>query len=502
MAGENEMLPPENGAIVRFYRIGHGDCFLIAFGRAAGERPLFVLIDCGCKNGSDQMLDPARSRSDIATHIIDTTGGVIDVAILSHEHDDHLNGINEENFGELKIDELWLAWTESETDEVAEALRNKKAKQLNALAKASLRLSASGSPADKSRTAFIDELFEMEAGETVGQFINGARSAAAGKAKKEGVNARALRVFRERAKSIKYLYPHEKPHRISGADALKVFVLGPPRDAKKLRDEDPDAGHAFPNGADSAHGLSFEAAVSENGQVSGRPFADAFSVPLAEALSRSFYGGHYLDRYGRAQSGGAARANHWRRIDNDWLGSAENLALQLNTGTNNTSVVIAFELTPGGKILLFAADAQAGNWLSWNDKKFPSGGKDGKPIWPKELLGRTVLYKTGHHGSHNATLKGEIDDEWPNLSWLGHTRQDDEFTAMITAVRKWAVEKAGWDHPLQAIRDALLKKSGGRVFQTDTPPTHPGIASSQAWNEFMSRVKSNDLYFDLTVNPD
>ncbi len=502
MAGEFKMLPPENGAIVRFYRIGHGDCFLVAFGRSAGERPLFTLIDCGCKNGSDKMLSPARDRSDIAAHIMETTGGEVDVAILTHEHDDHLNGINEDNFGNLKIGELWLAWTESETDEVASALRQKKKKQLTALANASQRLNASGGPDDKLRSAFISELFEMEAGETVGQFITGSRLQAAGGAKKEGVNARALRVFRERAKAVKYLYPHEKPRGIFGSSTLKAFVLGPPRDAKMLRDEDPDAEHGFPTGGDAAHGLSFEAAAGQNGGQSGTPFAAALSVPLGEALSRSFYGGHYLDRYGGPSSARAKPALDWRRIDSEWLETAGNLALQLNTGTNNTSIVIAFELTPGGKVLLFAADAQAGNWLSWNDRRFPSGGKDDKPVWPKEILGRTVLYKTGHHGSHNATLNGKPDDDWPNLSWLGNGRHDDEFTAMITAVRKWAVEKAGWDHPLQAIRDALLKKAGGRVFQTDTPPANDAKADTHAWKEFMSRVRSEDLYFDLTINPD
>ena len=29
----------------------------------------------------------------------------------------------------------------------------------------------------------------------------------------------------------------------------------------------------------------------------------------------------------------------------------------------------------------------------------------------KDLLARTVLYKVGHHGSHNATLNGKLDDE-------------------------------------------------------------------------------------------
>ena len=34
----------------------------------------------------------------------------------------------------------------------------------------------------------------------------------------------------------------------------------------------------------------------------------------------------------------------WRRIDHDWLHSAEALALDINNGINNTSLVLAFEL--------------------------------------------------------------------------------------------------------------------------------------------------------------
>ena len=44
----------------------------------------------------------------------------------------------------------------------------------------------------------------------------------------------------------------------------------------------------------------------------------------------------------------------------------------------------------------------------------------------------------------------------------------EEFTAMITAVRAWAETQKGWDHPLKSIKDALLRKASGRVFQTDT----------------------------------
>ena len=60
--------------------------------------------------------------------------------------------------------------------------------------------------------------------------------------------------------------------------------------------------------------------------------------------------------------------------------------------------MLAIELVASGKVLLFAADAQTGNWLSWSAVKFKDGAK------LDDLLKRTVFYKVGHHASHNATL--------------------------------------------------------------------------------------------------
>lgn len=91
--------------------------------------------------------------------------------------------------------------------------------------------------------------------------------------------------------------------------------------------------------------------------------------------------------------------NKWKTIDHDWLEQASRLALYLDTYTNNSSLVLAIELVKSGKVLLFAADAQTGNWLSWFDVKF-----ENEQVSTDYLLANTVFYKVGHHGSHNATL--------------------------------------------------------------------------------------------------
>src|SRR5262245_34623918 len=56
------LVPPAGGAIVRMYRIGHGDCFLIAFD--GDTRPVHVLIDCGYKPGSPDFIEAKPTDPD------------------------------------------------------------------------------------------------------------------------------------------------------------------------------------------------------------------------------------------------------------------------------------------------------------------------------------------------------------------------------------------------------------------------------------------------------
>jgi hypothetical protein len=189
----------------------------------------------------------------------------------------------------------------------------------------------------------------------------------------------------------------------------------------------------------------------------------------------------------------------WRRIDRDWLHSAALLALDMSKYTNNSSLVLAFELGKGGKVLFFAADAQRGNWISWSNKTWEDGDET---VTARDLLSRAVLYKVGHHGSHNATLHGEAESEYPSLGWMANGDHGREFVAMITAVRAWAETQNGWDHPLKAIKDALLARAAGRVFQTDTDFANMAMAPGgvQAdWDAFQARASGDTLFFDYRI---
>src|SRR5687767_7525452 len=87
---EGRLMPPPNGAVVRMYRIGHGDCFLLAFAGKSANKPVYVLIDCGYKPGSTKKIPGANPPTvkEITDSIRLATGGHIDVAVITHEHQD------------------------------------------------------------------------------------------------------------------------------------------------------------------------------------------------------------------------------------------------------------------------------------------------------------------------------------------------------------------------------------------------------------------------------
>jgi hypothetical protein len=145
----------------------------------------------------------------------------------------------------------------------------------------------------------------------------------------------------------------------------------------------------------------------------------------------------------------------WRRIDQDWMDAASELALQLDSATNNTSLVLAIEVISSGKVLLFAADAQVGNWLSWQTLKWtlPNGVRVTGP----DLLKRTIFYKVGHHGSHNATLREK------GLELMPHG-----LVAFIPVDHEMAAKKHWGQMPLPGLMMAL-KERARAIVRVDDP---------------------------------
>jgi hypothetical protein len=148
----------------------------------------------------------------------------------------------------------------------------------------------------------------------------------------------------------------------------------------------------------------------------------------------------------------------WRRIDHEWLSAFRQLALDLDSDTNNTSLVLAFEFAQTGEVLLFVGDAQVGNWQSWASLEFKVPGRE-KPMPAHDLLRRTAFYKVGHHCSHNATLRtGGLE-----------LMTRDDLVAFIPLDKATARKqgKKGWDMPAGPLYTALQEKTGKRVVISD-----------------------------------
>jgi hypothetical protein len=477
------MTAPASGVTVRMYRQGLGDCFLLAF-PAAGERPFFMLIDCGVLLGTPQGGEKVRR---VAEHILAATGGRVDVLVATHEHWDHLSGFEQARdvFDRLQIGEVWVAWTEDPDDPVARGLRRERETALRALTATVSRLRAEGD----AEAALAAEGIEPVLG------FFGELGVAGG----SGI-ARAMDYVVGRGEPPRFRAPGEGPLPLPGVAGARIYVLGPPKEMDFLRRSNPRSGEAYEAALAVNEETSFFAAVLDAHARAGEtamspeekalanlcfPFDKVFRIPLADAqedpfFQETYYGGRKKDEL------------TWRRIDMDWLGSASGLALKLDSNTNNTSLALAIELVPSGKILLFPGDAQAGNWRSWHKLAWSAGGE---AVTVKDLLRRTVLYKVGHHASHNATLREQ------GLELM----VDPDLVALIPVDEKMAHKPKGgspkgWDMPFPPLLKRLEEKTNGRVLRVDAGlPARPKKVSEGEWQPFQDRWTEKDLYLEVTI---
>jgi hypothetical protein len=194
-----------------------------------------------------------------------------------------------------------------------------------------------------------------------------------------GSNASALKVLRggfKKPAPVDYYQAGDQP---TLPDSLvkagvTATILGPPIDPNLV---------AQMNGK----GQQYLASNADGGQEPTR-FNRAFDATAAAYPSDAF------ELFSTAEIA--------QRISGNCPDLAEAKAAQVDNTINNQSLVILF--TVAGKTLLFAGDAQWGNW-----QNFLFGGAigtaDHKGLTPeaKQVLGSLDFYKVGHHGSTNAT---------------------------------------------------------------------------------------------------
>jgi hypothetical protein len=441
---------------IRCYRQGFGDCFLLTF--ATGKaRPCHVLIDCGLwPSGAPHTAKMREIAADIAraTGGATTKRGEIDVLVVTHEHWDHLSGFNQARdiFEEkLTVRAVWLAWTENASDPLAKRLREEQARRMRAAMQMRARLhklSAAPGFSESGRAALrqLDSLLGFFGASEV----------------KGGVQG-AMAFVRDEWSGPERSFHHPGDLlALPNVAGVRVYVLGPPRDATKLRREsstrqgalyDLFFGASLEDSLLAALGaLDRDVARFRNPEEIGQPFdrSRRHAVDLTSKRPESALGPALADFFRQHYADEA-----WRRIDADWLYAGGALALRLDRGINNTSLVLAFEL-PDGRVLLFPGDAQLGNWESWHDaaNAWESRRAGGTPVTARDLLARTVFYKVGHHGSHNATAQDL------GLELMTHP----DLRAFIPISHQMALDN-DWDRiPLPGLVSRLREKAKGRVW--------------------------------------
>jgi hypothetical protein len=487
---------------------------------------------------------------------------------------------------ELEIAEAWLAWTEIRGDRQADTLRRKRGAAQRLINKAveEARERAGRGLDGKALADHLEELtdFDRPAEGSVDVVDLAARveakqrtvtlkvaddaasvgSSGLGAAKssekknKPSSNELALRLLALVAgdNRVSYCEPG-KMREVAGVPNLRAYVLGPPR-SDLLEKEKPtkirgasehDPGGAYnevyltATGTNRALALSPRLEVEEieigsnvsldwrfpfarryqraytlesSPQSAGAQARDRFvwnNEQPAPPETRAFIDGVYLDRN-----------SDWRRIDGDWLGAAETLALDLAGDTNNTSLALAFEWGPPGKgrVLLFAADAQVGNWLSWRDQTYGDA-----QLTVEDLLDRVLVYKVGHHGSHNATVRRDprVASATDPLGVPFGLELMNDIIALIPvdydAVKKEMPDP--WKMPHEPLYRRLREKARLRVLRSDLElqpldrrrdaedvvpqasawadvPGLPGVRWRRASTEFTQGTKG-PLYYDIAI---
>jgi hypothetical protein len=441
---------------IRMYRHGLGDCMLLRFRKDDGEGTYNVLIDCGLITvASEPQAKMQRVARDIAAACKDGDKSRIDVVVMTHEHWDHVSGFHSAQaapiFDKMDIGEVWYAWTEDPRNELGKRLRAERAEKVQALANAVAAFGATpGMEARAGELGAMLGFFGIEAGAAAGAKIGRTREAFDYLMNRQNVRTR-------------YLEPGTAPRTLPGVPGLRVYTFGPPQDEGMIKRSAPTkkGREVYELSAEQRLAANIGAAFERMAAGPAAHDGACEDCPFDPILRRQEGPGG--QRYSRALGGlidgvWNAPGQDWRKIEMDWTQAAETLALNLDSHTNNTCLVLAFEFTDTGEVMLFPADAQVGNWLSWQDLRWNVKTATGtQEVSAPDLIARTVFYKVGHHGSHNATLRA-----------LGLEQMTSEDLVAFIPVCKEEAKKNRWmGMPFNPLVKRLGEKTFGRLLVAD-----------------------------------
>ncbi|MBA4852015.1 MBL fold metallo-hydrolase [Emticicia sp. BO119] len=505
-----------NSIKIKMFRHGFGDCFLLRFYHQT-KLKYKILIDCGLK-----LHDKVEgvSMSDIVEQIKEDTFIVknnkkiphLDALVITHEHWDHVSGFKPEDklFEGFQIDNLWLGWTEDPKDEVAKQINKRLAEGAIALNFAVEKLKEETAEADTTSMYMGDVLkaVKEDYNRILADIVNFNGEFSAAKKTESGISInkdlkisidtqRALEnVIQNLAKKSvrKYLNPGEIIDNIEQLTGVRIYVLGPPKN-KQINKDAPSKGEKKEVYMSLANAqmdgfikgmLNMEQAGKPTVLDNGEPFSGIEKLQGIQEIEANECVKVMQEKY---------KSEPWRTVKNDWLDAAGALALQMDSDTNNTSVVLAFEFISSGKVLLFPGDAQVGNWLSWHDYtwKLKDTILGTKSVTATDLLNQTVFYKAGHHASHNATLKKE-----------GLELMNNEELVVFIPEKKGAYPGIPYDKLVERLREKAKERV---IFSADVDydpeeklKNKPdNIISDKDWKAFKDNVVIDKKFIEYTV---
>jgi hypothetical protein len=453
------------GLKVRMYRVGFGDFFLVTVPTSKGDQ--FILIDCGVFKGT-------TGRGDLGSIVAavedmhKTTGGHLALVIMTHRHADHIAGFSKADFSKFTASLVWMPYWEQFN---ADKSKKSSAKSFAATGNQDMAAAPAAEQEDENE-AFNLQLDiqslasslamqfgsrkDPEAEEALAQLGNATgiedfSMAANGKKKGGGgSNAVALKVLKDDlgndGKNVRYYSAGDEPELPAELKGLTAKILGPPPKKAKAFLALTDLKKGVGQYLDSMDGDEKPQAI--------QPFTNEWTANLATDYKPQDLRGRVIDYDGATKAVEGSLP--------DMLTAA---AAKIETFLNNQSLVVLFEF--GGKKLLFAGDAQAGNWEYWLFKmsepiKDPT--KAGDIVEEsKELLQTIDFYKVGHHGSTNATPIQMVECA------IARPKGSTGFVSMCsTEDDVYGNKKKGTEVPRTLLMDALLKDSS--LIRSDAIP--------------------------------
>jgi hypothetical protein len=428
------------------YRAGTGDFFVLLF-KKGNTISFRMMIDCGCINGGKETFKP------LLTNLEQHAGKTFDLLVVTHQHADHINGFEKckDLFDKFTFKKVWFAWTEDDTDPIANDYRANHSELTKALNIAAARLTG------LLDTNYYEKLFKDDVGsdlmvEGKRRFIHSLASlsalnpvagfAAAGQPLPTMVELFKDYKIVKANTEVECLEPGDVKFDLPGAPGIRFYVLGPPRDRTFL-DRTEAEGEAFEKRQEkSTIDFSFLSAVGAGpsaGKEVDAPFESRYEAAPDDGIRKAY------------QDDG-----DWRKIDHDWLYSAGSLAMRYERSINNTSLALAIQFEHSERVLLFPGDAELGNWQSWH-KDLEWAVKINGQITPKKadyFLNKTVFYKVGHHLSQNGTARGKGID----------LMTSPDLTAMATLDFKKIND--GWLNtmPNDLLGAELIRKTKGKFY--------------------------------------